>query len=151
MEMTFFKTQLTCRWCGQPGTAWSPSRAGDRGATYQVGECFGDDIALVDLQDTSLEVRAPAPGEPIHVLHWWTCEHCGKANFVDVVLANGCVSAIEPIELDPAALTRLHYINELLREVVADLIGEPLYTSAGMRPDWLPKLSAALASGRRWE
>lgn len=150
MLTTYCKAELGCRWCDRSGVAWIPSRLGDRGATYKVGDCYGDDIAAVDFEDTSLVVREPAPDEPVRVLMWWSCEHCGRSNFVEGVFANQCVQALEPVELDEQLLQRVHYISGLLREVVEDLIGEPVYSDAGLAPDWLSRLRAALAGGRRW-
>jgi hypothetical protein len=148
--MTYFKAALPCQRCGHLGTAWVESRLGDRGATYQVGDCPGADISPSDFEDTSFRVRPPVPGDPIHVLLPWTCEKCGRGNFAEVVLADGCVRAIEAVELDSATLSRLHYIATDTEDMLQTIIGESLYDDRGVRPDWLHRLRAALAAGSRW-
>ena len=148
--MTYFRDTLTCLHCKQAGTAWVRSRLGDRGATYQVGDCVGDDISLMDIEDVSLRVRPVDADEPIHILLSWRCEHCGLTNFAEVVLAADCVRSIEAVELDPPTLPRLHYISETVDDMVVTIIGEPLYTESGLRPDWLSALRSALDSGKRW-
>lgn len=148
--MTYFRNTLTCLHCKRTGTAWVRSRLGDRGATYEVGDCVGDDIPLVDIEDVSLRVRPVDVGEPIHILLSWRCEHCGLTNFAEVTLATGCVRSIEAVELDPPTLQRLHYISETVDDMLGTIIGEPLYTDAGLRSDWLSALRSALDSGKRW-
>ncbi len=150
MLTTYFQAELQCGSCRESGTAWIPSRLGDAGATYHVGDCHGDDILAVDFEDTSFVVRTPKPGEAIHVLMWWTCEHCGVANFAEVVFDSDCVVSIERIELDSDTLRRIHYVNELLSEVIEAIIDGSIYDEAGVRPDWLSRFEAGLAAGRRW-
>jgi hypothetical protein len=141
---------LPCSHCGQVGTAWVESRLGDRGATYEVGDCPKGDIPASDFEDTSFLVRQPEAGQPIHVLLPWTCENCGLGNFAEVVIADGCVRAIEAVDLDPASLARLHYIGTDVEDMLHSIVGESLYTVSGVRPDWLQRLEAALVSGKRW-
>jgi len=149
-QLTYFRGPLTCLHCKQAGTAWVWSKLGDRGATYQVGDCVEGDIPLPDIEEVSLKVKPADPGEPVHILLSWKCEHCGLSNFAEVVLANGCVRSIDAVELNPATLTRLHYIAESISDMLETVIGEPLYNESGLRPDWLPALRQALDAGRRW-
>lgn len=148
--LTYFKTAFRCPRCGYDGTAWIDSRLGSLGATYEIGDCPGNDIPLVDFEDTSLLVRPPAANEPVRVLMSWTCEHCRLASFAEVVFFEGCVRAIDLVDLDPTTLGRIHYIAESLDDMLETIIGERLYDESGLRPDWLEKLRAALDAGKRW-
>lgn len=146
--VTYFKTTLPCMHCGTVGEAWIASPLGDEGATYQVGDCPGEAFQ-VDLEDSFLRVREPAAGEPVRALHRWSCSTCNMTNLAVVTLANGCVAAIEPAKLDRATLARVHHIDSMLDEVLATVIGEPIWTDSGPRPDWLPRLRAALDAHER--
>ena len=148
--VTYFKATLPCQHHHHVGTAWIDNSLGNRGATYEVGDCPGDDITLADFEDTSFRVRAPRTGEPVHILLSWTCEMCGLASFAEVVLADGCVRSIEAVELNPDTLARLHYIASRIEDMLENIIGEPLYDERGLRPDWLRRLEDALAAGNRW-
>jgi hypothetical protein len=148
--LTYFKTTLHCPRCGHDSTAWIDSKLGSLGATYKVGDCPGDDIPLVDIEDTSLLVRAPAPDEAIRVLMSWTCEHCRLSGFAEVVLHEGCVRALDLVDLDPITLGRIHYIAETTDDMLETISGQRLRDEAGLRADWLDKLREALDAGKRW-
>lgn len=148
--ITYFQTDFTCPNCGQHGPAVMHSKLGSEGATYRVGDCPKDDIPPVDFEDTSHVVKAPSPGEPVHVLMSWTCVHCGLESFGEVVFFEGCVRAIDLVDLDPATLARVHYISEMINDMLQTIIGERLYDERGLRADWLDKLRAALDAGKRW-
>lgn len=149
-QITYFRAPLTCLHCKQPGTGWVRSKLGDRGATYEVGAYIADDIPLVDIEEVCLKAKPAKPGEPVHILLSWKCENCKLTNFAQVVFAEGCVRTIEAIELTPATLALLHYIDESLSDMLETIIGEPLYNESGLRPDWLTALRQALDAGRRW-
>jgi hypothetical protein len=144
--LTYFKATLPCAHGGHVGTAWIPSHLGSRGATYQAGDCPGDDIPDANFASTSFSVRPVVGREPVRVLHSWTCETCRLESFVEVVFADGCVIAIEPTDLTPATLGRVHYIGEELDEMLQAIAGVSPYESA----EWLPTLRSALEAGRRW-
>jgi hypothetical protein len=148
--ITYFKAAFHCPRCGRDSTAWVSSKLGSLGATYSVGDCPGADIPLVDFEDTSLRVRPPAANEPIRVLMSWNCEHCKLASFAEVAFFEGCVRAIDLVDLDPATLGRIHYIAESLDDMLETIIGERLYDGAGLRADWLERLRDALDAGKRW-
>src|SRR5579872_4707307 len=148
--ITNFRTQLKCPNCGHESTAWLYSTLGQRGATYEVGDCPGDDIQPIDFDDTSFSVRRPRFGEPIHMLMSWTCENCKQSNFGEVVFEDGCVRSIRQVDLDPDTLARLHYISADLEDRLETIIGEQMYTDSGLRSDWLPVLQRALDEGKRW-
>ena len=148
--ITNFRSRFRCPRCGHDGTAWLYSTLGERGATYDVGDCPGDDILPIDFEDTSFTVRHPAANEPIHMLMSWTCENCKCSNFGEVIFEGGCVRSIRLVDLDPGTLARLHYISADLEDRLEIIIGEPLYTESGLRSDWLATLHRALDEGKRW-
>lgn len=148
--ITYFKAALRCSHCGTEGTAWIDSHLGDSGATYQVGDCPTDDIHPSEFETTSYVVRRPAPGEPIHLLLAWTCEHCQATVFAEVVFADGCVTDIQTAELTPELLNRLHYIGEEVQSMIEEIMETPVYDDVGVRADWLDILRSALEAGRRW-
>lgn len=148
--ITYFKATLACPQCGHQGTAWMPSKLGSRGATYAVGDCPGDDIPRADIEDAGFEIHPPAEGEPVHVLLSFTCESCDRESFADIELAAGCVRSIRAVELTPESFARLHYIDEGLYDMLETIIGAPVYTAEGVRPDLVNALAEALAAGRRW-
>jgi hypothetical protein len=149
-HITYFKANLKCPRCGAEGPAWIPSHLGDLGATYVVGDCPRDDIIPSEFEETSYRVRAPADGEPVHVLLGARCGNCSAASFVDVVFDDGCIRDIHPVELDPTTLDRLHYIAEDVQDMIENITGLRLYDDVGLRADWLETLRAALEAGRRW-
>jgi hypothetical protein len=148
--ITNFRAWFRCARCGHDGTAWLYSTLGERGATYEVGDCPGDDILPIDFEDSSFTVRRPAANDPIHMLMSWTCENCKRANVGEVIFEGGCVRSIRPVDLDPSTLARLHYISADLEDRLETIIGEPLYTESGLRSDWLATLHRALDEERRW-
>jgi hypothetical protein len=148
--MTTFRAILPCPRCGSSGNASILSRLGSKGATYRIGDCPGPDIPPVDFEDTSLIVRRPDPRESTHVLMSWTCESCGLENFAEIVFADGCVRDIRGVDLDPATLSRIHYISEDLLSMLETIVGEPLTDDTGFRANWLDTLRAALLAGKRW-
>jgi hypothetical protein len=147
--ITNFRAPLRCPRCGHSGTAWLYSTLGERGATYGVGDCPGDDILPIDFEETSFTVRPPATDVPIHMLMSWACENCRCSNFGEVVFERGCVRSIDLVDLDLTTLARLHYISADLEDRLETIIGEPLYTDDGLRSDWVPALRRALDAGRR--
>src|SRR5687768_11528735 len=106
--MTMFKASFACPRCGRDGLVFVESRLGDRGKTYTVRDSVEGDIALHDFEETSFLVHKSAPDEPIHYLSYWVCEQCSGANLAEVVFHCDRVESIEPIELTPAVLDRLH-------------------------------------------
>lgn len=148
--VTYFKATLRCRFCGHVGTAWIQNKLGERGATYEVGDCPGDDIQVIDFDDTCLLVRKPRPEEPVRVLFSWSCEKCDRGSLAEVVLAGGCVKSIEEIEFVPATLDRIHYIYNTLDDILQELIGESIWGDSGLREDWLHRLRSSLDEGKRW-
>jgi hypothetical protein len=147
--VTYFQAELPCTYCKRVGTSWIQSRLGDRGATYRVGDCPGADIPDADFEDNCLTVKPPGPAEPRHVLFSWTCEHCGLENFAEVVFQGGCILSIDRADLDLPTLERVHCIYAGLAEMIEKIIEVPLETEEGWRTDWLPRLKAALAAGKR--
>lgn len=143
-ELTYFRTTGSCPRCEHRGDIWVASKLGSRGATYRVGDCPGADIPLVDFEDTSLRVKTPAPDTPIHVLLSSTCESCKLENFAEVVFGDDRVAAIDLIRLDLASLERIHYIGEIVSDMLESILDASLYDANGVRPDWLDKLRAAL-------
>ena len=150
MLITYFKTNLKCPRCGVEGPAWIPSHLGDLGATYVVGDCPRHDIIPSEFEATSYRVRPPAAGEPVHILLGADCENCSLSTFVDVVFDDGCIREIQPIDLDPTTLPRLHYIALHVRDMIETITGQRLEDESGLRADWLETLRAALEAGRRW-
>ncbi|HWO26264.1 MAG TPA: hypothetical protein VNO30_46370 [Kofleriaceae bacterium] len=132
------------------GTAWLHNKLGEAGRTYEVGDCPGDDIQLVDFEETCLPVRPFESGKPIRVLLAWDCEHCRLGNLAEVVYADGCICSIEATQLTPQTLERVDCLYEDLDDIVESLIDEPVRIGPRWRPDWLRLLRAALAAGRRW-
>jgi hypothetical protein len=145
--ITYFKATLPCNHGGHVGTAWIPSKLGDRGATYGVGDCPGTDIHPREFADTSFVIRTPTEGEPTRVLMSWTCETCGLESFVEVAFGQGCVLSITPCTFDLQTLDRVHYIAEDLDDVLESLIDESPHVA---RADLVSKLRQALERGRRW-
>lgn len=91
--ITNFKASFRCPTYCPDGTAWLYSTLGSLGATYGFGDCPGDDIQAIDFEESAFTVRSPKPGEPIHMLMSWTCEHnmdYKHAHFGEVVFENGC-------------------------------------------------------------
>lgn len=95
-------------------------------------------------------VRSRMTNEPIRVLMSWTCEHCRLSGFAEVVFSDGCVRAIDLVDLDPTTLARIHYIAKSLDDMLETIMGERLYDEAGLRADWLDKLRTALEAGKHW-
>lgn len=122
---------LPCAHCGRTGRAWF-------------------DVPL-ELEDTGFPLRPPAPGQPVRILHWWTCEACGLQSFATVSLADERLTTATPTGLEPGVVEVVHYLHGDLREVVEQLIEGPVW-EAGPRlvADWRPRLERALAAGRRW-
>jgi hypothetical protein len=149
-SITYFKAMLRCSNCGRDAIAWLYSTLGEKGSTYEVGDCPGDDIQPIDFVDTSFTVRAPGPDEPVHFLTSWTCEFCRLENFGEIVLVDGCVRSIDRAALDLATLARVHYIAETTRDMLEAIVGTPLHYNSGLRHDWLQMLRAALEAGKRW-
>lgn len=148
--VTYFRATLACAHGEHLGTAWIPSKLGHRGATYSVGDAFGDEIVVVDEDDCVFRVRAPAPDEPVHVLGSYTCEVCGLESFAEIVLDGGCVRSIDVVDLDPQTLERLHYIDAGLYDMLETIIGEPVHQAGQPGADWLRLLREALHAGRGW-
>src|SRR5262249_2510511 len=133
--LTYFKASQICLHCQQAGTAWVWSKLGDRGATYTVGDRVADDIPQEEIDDGCLKVKDAGPGEPVHILLSWKCEHCGRTNFAQVIIADGRVRSIETVELNPETLAQLNYIAEGIVDMLETIIGEPMYTTSDIRPD----------------
>lgn len=147
--ITNFRARLQCPHCGREGTSWLYSTLGERGATYEVGDCPGDDILPIDFEENSFCVRRPVLVEPIHMLMSWTCEHCTLSNVAEIIFENGYVRSIGTVDLEPDTLARLHYISADLEDRLETIIGGSLYTDSGLRSDWLGALRAALDEGKR--
>jgi hypothetical protein len=76
------------------------------------------------LRSGYLLLHEPAPGEPVVLLHQWTCPACGDAyNWAEVVVDGGTITAIRAVDLNRGAVARSHYIVDDAREVAADLAG----------------------------
>lgn len=148
--MTFFKAQLSCNRCNEVSTAWIGNKLGEVGATYEVGDCPGDDIQLIDFEDTCLAVRAPRSDEAISVFLPWTCDRCRLGNWSVVVLESGCVRSIEGAELTPTVLNRVNFVEASIGDDFEQIVGEPMWTETGVREDWRESLQSALDAGKRW-
>ena len=71
-----------------------------------------------------LVVRQPTPGEPVVLLHQWTCPTCGYPyNWAEVVATDGIITDIRSVALNQATLTRAHFVVDEIRDVAADLAG----------------------------
>ena len=147
--MTYFRARKPCPRCRHDGSVWIPSHLGSLGATYEVGDCPGDDIPIVDFEDTSFTVRPPEPGEAIHFLASWTCESCRLESLAEVTFAHGCVEAIDVVQLDPGTLERVHFIEESLEEILERLVGHSLRDQDGLSANWMSDLRTALLAGNR--
>lgn len=88
-----------------------------------VGDALPVDTARA-LRSGYLLGHEPAPGEPVVLLHQWTCPACGDAyNWAEVVVDGGVITAIRAVDLNRGAVARAHYLVDDLREVAADLAG----------------------------
>jgi hypothetical protein len=76
------------------------------------------------LRSGYLLLHEPAPGEPVVLLHQWTCPACGYAyNWAEVVVTDGVITAIQAVDLNRDAVARAHYVVDDVRDVAADLAG----------------------------
>jgi len=148
--ITYFKASLRCPCCGTLGMAWIESHLGDRGLTYQIGDCPGADIHPSEFESTSYVVRQPSPEEPVRVLLDWTCQHCEATTFAEVMFMNGCVRDIQAVDLTPETLERVHYIGEEVQSMLEQVMDASMYDENGIRADWLENLRSALERGKRW-
>jgi hypothetical protein len=147
---TYFKAELPCALCGQTNTAWLESALDDQGKTYGIGDRYDDRISIADFAASGFMVRRPADGEPIHAVMSWTCPNCNGSNFGEVVLSEGIVKSIVAVELDAQTLERIHHLDELTEEMLQKIAAEPLRINGKVVPNWLARVRAGLAAGRRW-
>ena len=76
-----------------------------------------------DLDETFLPLRPPVRGEPIRVLHDWTCPFCGAYNWAEVIFIEGKIESIA-VPFDVASVARAHFISERIAEYYESVTGK---------------------------
>ena len=88
-----------------------------------VGDALPVDTPNV-LRSGYVLLHEPAPGEPVILLHRWTCPACGYPyNWAEVVVDGGVIAAIRAVELNRDTVARAHFAVDDVREIAADLAG----------------------------
>lgn len=125
----YLVARLTCAWCG---TVAEPderlemtTRLRDDPQLAFLG--VGDSLPVDPRRAAAsgyLRTRPSADGEPVLLLHQWSCPTCGYAyNWAELTVRDGVIESIVETPLTSAAFTRAHYVVDDLREVAADLAG----------------------------
>ena len=71
-----------------------------------------------------LLLNEPATGEPVVLLHQWTCPATGYAyHWAEVVVTAGVITDIRAVDLNQTTLTRANYVVDDIRDVATDLAG----------------------------
>jgi hypothetical protein len=124
----YLVAELPCPGCGAVARATSETDMttalrDDASMRYlTIGDELPVDVERARAADY-LIVRQPRPGEPVNLLHTWVCPMCGTAFlWARVVVRDGVISTIDPIEFDHA-IGSAHYVDEDARWLVADRLG----------------------------
>lgn len=124
----YLTATLRCARCGRLGpTLDMITRLRDEPQLDSLG--VGDALPVTTanaLNSGYLLVREPVPGEPIVLLHTWTCSHCGYAdNWALVTVADGVIESIREAALDQRSLAAAQFVVDDVQEIAADLAGVP--------------------------
>jgi hypothetical protein len=64
------------------------------------------------------------PGETIRILQIWDCPNCKSyPNWAEIVVRDGRIESITAVPLDRETLARVHFIDEDVYDIAADLAG----------------------------
>lgn len=115
------RTRIRCAACGQETGALirMDLRTVDEGETFTVGSPYAPETD--DLDGAYFVLRAPVDAEPLHVLAYYHCEACKRSyQWVEIVFADGRIQSAEAVELNRAALSRAHAVDDWLADVYRD-------------------------------
>jgi hypothetical protein len=125
----YLVAELRCERCGAVSPADASSemtiRLRDDPQLAYLG--VGDELPVDTARARAsgyLVVREPAPGEPVVLLHQWTCPVCGYPyNWAEVVVSGGVITDIRVVMLNQDTLGRAHFVVDDVRDIAADLAG----------------------------
>jgi hypothetical protein len=125
----YFVAELKCPACGTVSAADDSTgmqtyiREHPNAEFLRVGSPLHVDAEAIERNavDGYLKVRTPAPGEPIRILHPWTCPVCGTYNWAQIEIRDGVIARIVSVPLNRETLEHSHLISNEADFVAASL------------------------------
>lgn len=143
----WFVAELTCRRCGRRSPADNTTSVQTKLREDARQNCLGVGSALsvtpASAEDARYTLISEPAGPEVRILQHWECPGCGDlGQWLEVVVRDGRIAAIESVRFDAAALASAHYIEDetLLFAATAHPDAPPMLVDRALALDLLRRL-----------